>query len=121
MLCEIPIPDGWEFIGYRSAEPSEYVMVGTRPYQVVSGTSSPMIIIRKQWQPPDFLPDGWIAMDGDLRYWWHKEKPVKRQTHWSSGGGCACLSELIWDRPPVTDWQESLREIKRAKNDDIAN
>ena len=63
MLCEIPIPDGWEFVGYRKAEPGESSFENNKITNYPRGSNGQYIIIRKQWQPPDFLPDGWIATD----------------------------------------------------------
>lgn len=114
MLCEIPIPEGWEFVGYRSAEAGEYMLDGGVAYQFEFKSVMARIIIRKQWQPPNFLPDGWIAMDRNGMWNWYERRPTCAQVFWAPDD-CKSnyMGEFIWERPPVTDWKESLREIKR--------
>ena len=75
------------------------------------------IIIRQQWQPPEFLPDGWIAMDKGGGWYWYKCKPSLDDEAWiwDDIPDLMHVGRFLWERPPVTDWKESLREIKRKQ------
>ena len=46
MLCEIPIPDGWEFVGYRRAD-NEFILDGNVPYKFEKASEIEHIIISR--------------------------------------------------------------------------
>ena len=61
-----------------------------------------------------FMKDGWVAMNGDKRWCWHKEKPVAYKKHdmnfWYDKGYIVHL-DCFNIAPAADDWTHSLIKI----------
>lgn len=55
---------------------------------------------------------GWVAMDGNGRYFWFNKMPIilKKKKIWSWVGNVNCYP-LLFDIDPVDDWTQSLRRV----------
>lgn len=116
MLCEIPIPEGYEFVAFRPAKSGEIAFDGyCKARRLDYDTAFACIIICEAWEPPAFLPDGWIAMDLSAMWYWYADEPELGSESWHAiSVGCIELDHrLIWTRPNVTDWKNSKRKIER--------
>ncbi len=76
-------------------------------------------IMKGIWTPPSFIPKGWIAMDRSGDWYWYSIKPVCGISGiWSFEEATSLAlienmtSKTPWGAPPITDWKESLIEIK---------
>lgn len=61
-----------------------------------------------------YFTTGWIAMDAWGGGWyWHDKKPHTQEIVW--GGSQFVLDLSDFDIPPVSDWKQSLVQIKNGK------
>lgn len=52
---------------------------------------------------------GWVAMDEDKEWFFHKNRPNIIWTWWDSSDDCWLTK--IFDIAPVDDWTQSLRKV----------
>lgn len=109
MLIDIPIPDGWEFVGYRVAAPGEYFFVCGEIFKCSCTTLSAQIVVRQTWKWPEWLKAKYIAMDESGCWYAYNCKPSITDYYWQQA---YFLDESLIDfsPPPCDDWKESLRE-----------
>ena len=111
MLCEVPIPDGYEFVAIRSTKPGDLYLYSLHGKICISscGLSAQhlVVVVRKKWTPPSFLKAGWIQMDAHGNWRWFEKVPF------SANGECGYLDLGLvnWNPPAVSDWRESLIRI----------
>ena len=55
---------------------------------------------------------GWVAMDGDKRWFWYSNMPIaiKRLKQWTWNGNVKSYP-LLFKIAPVDDWTQSLRKV----------
>lgn len=64
-----------------------------------------------------FMKKGWVAMDKDEVWYWHRKKPKKERKPWDYWNGKGYEYELcMFDIAPADDWTQSL--IKVGGNDE---
>lgn len=56
-----------------------------------------------------FMKDGYVAMDEDKQWWFHKELPTKINNWWDSD---SCLQLTMFNIAPVKNWRESLIKVE---------
>ena len=116
---ELEVPEGWELTGeYRASKSEEYFLTprGTvvkhRFFDEV-----PKIIVRQDWQWPEWLKAPWIAMDKSGDWYAFNERPVIEQQSsicWKpqTDSGCSTLDPSMYaiNLPACEDWTKSLRQ-----------
>lgn len=56
------------------------------------------------------LKKGWVAMDKDERWYWHKDKPELYEGEGMWRDAKVCYGLLAFNLKPAEDWRESLME-----------
>ena len=96
-MIEIDIPEGYEFDRYGQPIKGEYFLnLDGGVSQVDSNLSSYYIILRKAWNPPQFLKPGWIVKDKNS-WRWHACEPVRNSISWVSDGSELDLRCINWE------------------------
>lgn len=66
-----------------------------------------------------FMKDGWVAMDGNCKWFWYDNKPAinKEFFQWSLGddGDSYEMLNISFDIAPADDWTKSLIKVKGVK------
>jgi hypothetical protein len=116
---ELEVPEGWELTGeYRFSRDGEHFL--TSLGKVVKHRLSdaiPRIIVRQDWQWPEWLKAPWIAMDKSGDWFAYDGKPVLGQQSsisWKPqiDSGCSILDPSMYtiNLPACEDWTKSLRK-----------
>ena len=59
-----------------------------------------------------FMKKGWVAMDSNGDWYWHRKKPVKEPTPWNYWNGRGSEYDLeMFDIAPADDWTKSLIKV----------
>lgn len=57
------------------------------------------------------MKKGWIAMDKDGEWFWHKEAPWIIHQRWISLNGCARISMVFEIEDSCVDWEKSCQKV----------
>ena len=65
------------------------------------------------WTPPEWIKEGWVAMDMNGIWRWYQDRPTLGVVTWISADGsrsCVCV-----DGPICKDWTTSLRQVSNGR------
>ena len=122
MKVEIKIPnlpEGWEFDGFRQAEPGERRWDGGGWMECTFRTVGHYLICVKAkplWEPsPELvavLNPGWIARDDDGKWHWYGERPARVNIDWQGDSMYSMPTVRRSVLPPVSiPWDQSCFKI----------
>jgi hypothetical protein len=114
ITIELDIPDGWEFVEYRTPKEGEYYanQYDGSPIFSSGGNLQQRIIIRTVWTWPAWLKAPWIAMDEDGLWSGCESEPFGGRAKWMTKGNAVQLHIGLLDftPPPCSDWKLSKRK-----------
>lgn len=110
------VPDGYEPVRFGLPNIGDHYIDG-RDIFVATVSIAPRLIVRKKWQPPEWLKPGWIAMDGDGCWMWFQSLPFLKGDEWFPRQGDFCAIDLPcveFTPPQAASPATSLQQIDQA-------
>jgi hypothetical protein len=117
MEIEVEIPNGYELSRVCTGEHPELGLGEEVELRFQLCGVWHFVVVRPEWQWPDWLTAEWIAMD--KCGWWYAygEEPHVCDKHWMADKEVSRINELLvnFTPPRCTDWTQSLRRNPRAE------
>ena len=119
VTIEAEVPDGYEAVAFRMpVEGERFVSDEGEVIHTRHSVCWPRLIVRKAHVWPEWLPDGWVAVDSNGEVWWYENKPTlgARGDEWNSGSGESNRLSKFFPVPAYTiDWKRACWQVSQTK------
>ena len=97
LTIETEVPDGYEAVAFRQPVSGEYYLsVVDTVLKCVGEPLGSRLVLRKAHVWPEWLPDGWVAVDSNGAVYWYENKPKLEDGVWiRNEGATGPVSEFM--------------------------